>query len=86
MDDPGIYRWLDAAQLIKHAFGLMRNHPTATLLYLYWGALNAHLAPFEEHRREIEAFEDKVGKSLIPFRAMSYNALWGEWTGTLLLG
>lgn len=79
MDDPGIYRWLDAAQLIKHAYGLMRNHPNATLLYLYWEPLNAHLAPFEEHRREIEAFADKVGKGLIPFRAMSYNALWGAW-------
>ena len=79
MEDPGIYRWLDAAQLIKHAFGLMPNHPGATLLYLYWEPLNADLALFEEHRREIQAFADKVGSSLIPFRAMSYNALWALW-------
>ena len=79
MEDPGIYRWLDAAQLIKHAFGLMRSHPGATLLYLYWEPLNADLALFEEHRREIRAFADKVGKSPTPFRAMSYNVLWESW-------
>lgn len=40
--EPGSYVWLDAAQLIKHAFGLghaFRGKP-ATLLYLYWEPLN----------------------------------------------
>lgn len=79
MDDPRAYRRLDAAQLVKHAFGLMRNHPRAVLLYLYWEPLNAHLAPFVEHRAEIAAFSDKVATSGVPFRAMSYHALWAIW-------
>lgn len=79
MDDPEVYRWLDAAQLVKHAFGLMRNHPDAILLYLYWEPLNADLAPFEEHRREIAAFADNVAESSVQFCAMSYPALWTLW-------
>ncbi len=82
MDDPGIYRRLDAAQLIKHAFGLMRNHPHATLLYLYWEPLNADFKPLEEHRSEIGVFADQIAGSSTRFRTMSYNALWSSWDRT----
>ena len=35
---PNTYRWLDAAQLVKHAFGLAHTFPShhIALLYLFW--------------------------------------------------
>lgn len=42
------YQLLDAAQLIKHAFGLAhsRKNEPVTLVYLYWEPLDAGLSPF----------------------------------------
>ena len=39
VDAPQAYRWLNAAQLIKHALGLMHCYPDrrVTLLYLHQG-------------------------------------------------
>src|ERR1700761_920762 len=36
--EPRRYRWLDAAQLVKHAFGIMYTFPDPprTLIYLFW--------------------------------------------------
>ena len=51
---PQAYRCVDAAQLIKHALGLMHCYPNRrlTLLYLYWEPQNASDYPvFEEHRK-----------------------------------
>lgn len=56
IEEPVSYVWLDAAQLIKHAFGLARtkSERPATLLYLYWEPANPSASPvFAEHRREI---------------------------------
>ena len=81
-ETPAAYRWLDAAQLIKHAFGLARTYSgrPSVLLYLFWESANAgKFSVFQEHRREIAEFDDRVQGSSPGFAAMSYNELWSEW-------
>jgi len=82
MDAPDSYAWLDAAQLIKHAFGLARTFrgQPVTLLYLYWEPVNPECSPvFGEHRQEIVAFADRVAGATPSFAAMSYAELWQSW-------
>lgn len=82
IEAPGTYRRLDAAQLVKHAFGLMRCYPgrRLTLLYLYWEPLNAVDYPlFEEHRRDISAFAKRIAGPQLAFEAITYNELWACW-------
>jgi len=82
IETPRAYRCLDAAQLVKHAFGLMRCYPgrRVTLLYLYWEPLNAVDYPlFEEHRRETAEFANRVADPRLAFEAMTYNELWSSW-------
>ena len=82
---PRTYRWLDTAQLIKHALGLMHCYDDrrVTLLYLYWEPLNAFEHPiFEEHRRETAAFAERVAGSDLAFEAITYNDLWSSWDET----
>lgn len=73
---------LDAAQLIKHGFGLartFRDRPV-TLLYLFWEPANAADHPvFAAHRREIAGFADRVAGATPGFAAMSYPELWASW-------
>ena len=82
MNDPDRYIWLDAAQLIKHAFGLantFKDRPV-TLLYLFWEPANPSASPiFAEHRREIASFAERVADSSPVFKAMSYAELWSSW-------
>jgi hypothetical protein len=80
--EPKSYRWLDAAQLVKHAFGLAYSFPDrpVTLLYLFWEPDNAAEYPvFAEHRHEISRFSAAIGESTPAFRAMSYPELWSFW-------
>ena len=82
IEEPVSYVWLDAAQLIKHAFGLARTigERPATLLYLFWEPANPSASPvFAEHRREIAAFAERVAGATPVFRAMSYPELWSSW-------
>lgn len=82
IEAPRTYRRLDAAQLVKHAFGLMHCYPgrRLTLLYLYWEPLNAADYPlFEEHRREIAAFAVRTAGPHLAFASMTYNELWSFW-------
>jgi hypothetical protein len=84
-ETPSSYRWLDAAQLIKHAFGLARTfqHRQVTLLYLFWEPTNPEISPvFAEHREEIRAFSVRVSGSTPAFVAMSYPELWSGWRET----
>lgn len=81
-DRPNHYRWLDAAQLIKHAFGLAHTFPDrpVTLLYLFWEPANPNAGPeFAAHRNEIEKFRARVAGSSPTFEAMSYPELWQSW-------
>ncbi|NEX48715.1 PGN_0703 family putative restriction endonuclease [Pseudotabrizicola algicola] len=84
-DAPDSYVWLDAAQLIKHAFGLahtFRDRPT-TLLYLFWEPQNPDECPeFAAHRAEIAAFAERVSGAGPSFVAMSYPELWKTWALT----
>lgn len=75
------YACLDAAQLIKHAFGLINSVPgPATLLYLYWEPQDAGNHPlFTEHREDIAGFASRVAGSGPEFRSMSYRELWASW-------
>jgi hypothetical protein len=85
MDHPDTYRWLDAAQLIKHAFGLTRTFGgrPVTLLYLYWEPANPEVDPlFADHRQEIAAFADRVAGSEPRFEALSYPEIWRAWQNT----
>jgi hypothetical protein len=45
--DPARFRWLDAAQLVKHSLGLRQTFPgqALTLLYLYWDPRDAKAFP-----------------------------------------
>ncbi len=83
---PHKYRFLDAAQLIKHYFGLARTYPDreVTLLYLFWEPANADdYLMFAEHRQETAVFLNAVAGSPISFTAQSYPELWAEWSEDL---
>ncbi len=79
------YRWLDAAHLIKHAFGLALAQPArlTTLVYIFWEPMDADFSPlFAEHRAEIAAFAERVAGGSPGFEAMSYPELWNAWDET----
>jgi hypothetical protein len=67
------YRWLHAAQLLKHALGLARfGAPAWTLVYLYYDWPGREAA---EHAAEIGRFAERIGAEL-RFRALSYQTLF----------
>lgn len=80
--EPTRYRQLDAAQLLKHALGLL-NSPTdvpTSLVYLFWEPLDAALSPvFASHREEIGKFGSRVRDAGVQFEALSYPELWEQW-------
>ena len=80
---PRAYSWLDAEQLIKHAFGLAHTYgqvARVTLLYFYWEPVNhADFPQFAEHRDEVDEFKKRVAGSRLAFSAASYQALWRSW-------
>jgi hypothetical protein len=82
-EDVRAYKYLDAAQLIKHAFGLawtVKEKPL-TLLYIFWEPDDAlHHRMFQEHRDEIAAFATRVEGGRPEFRSMSYPELWASWS------
>jgi hypothetical protein len=68
------FRYLDAAQLVKHALGLASNlGRNFQLLYLYFDGLGSEPAAIA-HRSEISQFSEQVGSEL-GFLAMSYQDL-----------
>jgi hypothetical protein len=82
VSEPNSYRWLDVAQLVKHAFGLaytFKNMPV-TLLYLYWEPSNPGIySIFAEHRDEISRFAASIKGAGPNFIALSYPELWKLW-------
>lgn len=82
INQPQLYFHLNAAQLIKHAFGLTNtyNQKNVTLLYLYWEPANPESnCIFAKHREEINEFAERVKGSTPKFEAMSYPELWQLW-------
>lgn len=80
--DPQTYRYLDAAQLVKHYLGLRHSFRTLerSLVYLYWEPTNAaDLAAYRDLRREVNDFTTAVAGCETRFVALSYPALWREW-------
>jgi hypothetical protein len=78
---------LDAAQLVKHAFGLVtegvRRHRTPALFYLFAepATRNGHaIVPDDlaRHRNEIIRFAEAVAGDEVTFHSASYR----EWLGT----
>lgn len=78
---PAAFRHLDAAQLVKHAFGLVtearRIAKTPVLLYLYAepGDRPAPLGAFARHRAEVDAFAAAVAGAAVRFAACR----WTDW-------
>ena len=80
---PSTYCWLNAAQLVKHAFGLAHTFTgrPVTLLYLFWEPSNPEEFPsFAEHRAEVERFAASIAGGTPGFMAMSYPELWSSWS------
>jgi hypothetical protein len=80
--EPRAYRWLDAAQLVKHAFGLAYTFgdQPVMLLYLFWEPSNPEAHPiFAEHRAELTRFAESKMDDRPEFAAMSYPELWRSW-------
>jgi hypothetical protein len=78
------FRFLDAAQLVKHALGLAHHFSVTgesqALLYLYWEPRNAaEIEEFASHREEVASFSGDVENGVLEFCAMSYLELWREW-------
>ncbi len=80
----GAYHHLDAAQLVKHAFGLVsegrRLGKAPVLLYLYAepthrGVSSIPITAIERHRAEIAEFGASVADAEVRFAACS----WREW-------
>ena len=82
VEDPRRYRFLDAAQLVKHYLGLKTQFGDrdVTLAYLYWEPVNADQVPeCVIHRAEARAFAAVVDDPHVRFRPMSYADLWTGW-------
>lgn len=81
-DEPRRYQYLDAAQLVKHAFGLawtVKETPV-TLLYILWEPDDERYhSMFAEHRAEVTAFADRVAGDKLAFQSMTYRELWTHW-------
>jgi predicted nuclease with RNAse H fold len=83
LKEPQRYRFLDAAQLVKHYLGLRNSHAekAVALVYLFWEPKNApELAPFATHRAEVREFAQAVEGADLRFLALSYRELWASWT------
>lgn len=79
---PDRFRFLDAAQLVKHAFGLLKRFGSqpVRLVYLYWEPANAvQWAECLRHRDEVLELANAVADSTVRLVPMSYAQLWDEW-------
>jgi hypothetical protein len=83
--------YLDAVQLLKHAFGLItdarRKSKIPTLVYLFAEPFRLDNCPIpidevalEHHRAEISTFADAVRGAQVGFYAISYREWIASWT------
>jgi hypothetical protein len=67
------YRFLDAAQLLKHTLGLaMHPAPSFSLYYLYF---DVPCPAAEIHRKELSRFAERVDSN-VNFKAIAYQQLY----------
>jgi predicted nuclease with RNAse H fold len=81
-EDPRRYRFLDAAQLLKHYLGLRRRYGDrpVTLAYVYWEPTNAAgVAACRVHAAELREFTNRVRDPRVRFLGVSYRELWEDW-------
>jgi hypothetical protein len=87
---PARFEFMDAAQLVKHAFGLVtdakRKSKNAHLHYLFAEPETRAGKPiaacdFAKHRDEIDAFETAVAGAAVTFSACSYREWLSGWRG-----
>jgi hypothetical protein len=79
---PDRYEFVDAAQLVKHALGLLTCYGARQLrlLYLYWEPRNAAEWPeCARHREEADDLANQVARCSVRLLPMSYCELWEEW-------
>lgn len=76
------FEFLDAAQLVKHAFGLVteggRKKKRPYLVYLF-AEPQEHAAKWQPHRQEIECFAKAVARAEVTFGASSYREWLDSW-------
>jgi hypothetical protein len=80
---PSTFLYVDAAQLVKHAFGLSTNFGDRelVLMYLFWEPANHNCyREFGLHREELQRFCTSVNSSSVAFAWKSYPELWREWS------
>lgn len=80
--NPNRYEHLDAAQLVKHALGLINRYAQrqVELLYLYWEPRNSHdWAECGRHRSEADDLASETASSNVRLVPMSYRELWADW-------
>ena len=80
--DPSHYRYLDVAQLVKHALGLMNASLSGEviLLYVYWEPVNDR--QFQEcgqHRDEIADLQAMLRCAKPILRSSTYQQIWEGW-------
>ncbi len=83
VEDPLRYRFLDAAQLVKHYVGLRNTYPKrrVRLVYAYWRPRNAvDILACTVHEAEVAEFADRVRDPRVGFRPLPYDQLWDEWS------
>jgi hypothetical protein len=81
-EDRRRYRFLDAAQLVKHYVGLRRRFAgrPVTFAYLYWEPAGAPgVAACAIHTAEVREFACRVDDPDVRFVGMSYRQLWESW-------
>jgi len=79
---PSTFMYLDAAQLVKHAFGVSAKfgNREVVLFYVFWEPANRDsYREFDQHREEIQQFAGCVSGSSVMFISKSYPELWQEW-------
>ncbi len=82
--EPGRFRYLDAAQLVRHYLGIRHSladeEVPKALLYLFWEPANwAQVRAFSQHRCEALEFSMAVAGGEVEFTAMSYPEQWNSW-------
>ena len=83
VEHPLRYRYLDAAQLVKHCLGLRTRfgERRVTLAYIYWTPSNAaEVGPSIIHAAEVAEFAERVHAPEMPFVHLTYRTLWDEWS------
>jgi hypothetical protein len=76
------FKFLDAAQLVKHAFGMVtedrRKQKASYLVYLFAEPAQ-YLANWAAHRAEVPTFAHAVKDSEVSFAALSYRDWLAAW-------